>query len=417
MPERPIIAYLTSAYARAADTFIRGEVEQLRAVGFTVHTFSIRRSEASELTSDDIRREQQNTEYLLDCIHRLFFATLQTFLASPLRFFSALGLAWRTAAPGIRDHLWSIAYLMEACVLAQHLRVRRVRHLHNHLGANSAAVAMLANCLTGIPYSLTIHGPHEFDRPIQLALGEKIARAAFVVAVSEFGRSQLFRWCDHAHWSKIHVIHCGVDERFLEGPKPLPPKVPRLVCIGRLAEEKGQLLLIEAVNHLKQQGIACDLTLIGDGPMREPIKRLIARHGLQDHVRVPGWLNADAVRHEILGSRALVLPSFAEGLPVVIMEALALERPVIATYIAGIPELIEPHVCGWLVPAGSVPLLADAMKQALSLLPDQLHHMGQQGSQRVRQQHHAPTEAAKLAALLEESAATLTEASSSIRAI
>jgi len=408
VPDRPVIAYLTSMYARAADTFIRGEVAQLRAAGFTVHTFSIRRSDASESTSDDIRREQQNTEYLLEHKHRLLAVSLQTLLVSPLRFFSTLGLALRTAAPGIGGHLRSIAYLMEACVLAQHLRTRRVRHLHNHLGANSATVAMLASRLSDIPYSVTIHGPHEFDMPTQLALGEKIARAAFVVAISEFGRSQLFRWCDHAHWSKIHVIHCGVDERFLEGPKPIPPTAPHLVCIGRLAEEKGQLLLIEAVNCLKQQGIACDLTLIGDGPMREPIKDLIRRYGLEDQVQVPGWLNADAVRHEILGSRAMVLPSFAEGLPVVIMEALALERPVITTYVAGIPELIEPSVCGWLVPAGSVPLLADAIKQALSLSPDQLHHMGQQGSHRVRQQHHAASEAAKLAALLEKSVAAST---------
>jgi glycosyltransferase involved in cell wall biosynthesis len=408
MAERTILAYLTGFYARASDTFIRGEVEQLRALGFTIHTFSIRRSEALELTSDDIRREQQNTEYLLERRHRLFFATLQTFLTSPLRFFSALGLAWRTAAPGIRGHLWSIAYLMEACFLAHCLQVRRVCHLHNHGGQNSATVAMLANCLTGIPYSLTIHGPHEFDRPTELALNEKISRAAFVVAICEFGRSQLFRWCGHAHWSKIHVIHCGIDEHFLEWPKSNPPKKPRLVCIGRLAEEKGQLLLIEAVNSLKQQGVSCDLNLIGDGPMREPIEHLIARHGLQDHVHVLGWLNADAVRHEILSSSALVLPSFAEGLPVVIMEALALGRPVITTYIAGIPELIEHGVCGWLVPAGSVTLFADAMKEALSLSPDQLHDMGQQGSHRVRQQHHAPTEAAKLAALLGESAATLT---------
>lgn len=408
MSERPVIAYLTSVYARAADTFIRGEVEQLRAMGFTVHTFSIRRSEASELTSDDIQREQRNTEYILDHTPRLFFATLWTILTSPFRFFSALGLAWRTAAPGIRGHLWSIAYLMEACVLAQHLRSRRVRHLHNHLGQSSATVAMLAHSLTGIPYSLTIHGPHEFDKPTQLALDEKVARAAFVVAICEFGRSQLFRWCDHAHWNKIHVIHCGVDERFLEGSKSPPPEAHHLVTIGRLAEEKGQLLLIEAVNDLKQEGISCDLTLIGDGPMRGPIEHLIARHGLQDRVRIAGWLDAGAVRREILGSRALVLPSFAEGLPVVIMETLALERPVIATYIAGIPELVEPGVCGWLVPAGSVPLIADAMKQALSFLPDQLQRMGHLGSQRVRQQHHAPTEAAKLASLLEASVAAST---------
>lgn len=409
MPERPVIGYLTSAYARAADTFIRGEVEQLRALGFTIHTFSVRRSETSELTSEDIRREQRNTVYLLDHYHRLIFVTFRTLLVSPLRFISALGLAWRTAAPGIKGHLWSLAYLMEACVLSGHLRIKRVQHLHNHLGANSAAIAMLANRLTGIPYSLTIHGPHEFDRPEQLALGEKIARAAFIVAICEFGKSQLFRWCNHIHWSKIHVIHCGVDDRFLQGPKPPPPEQHRLVSIGRLAEEKGQLLLIEAVSHLKQQNIRCDLILIGDGPMREAIQQLVLRHGLDDRVRVAGWLNADAVRREILDSRALVLPSFAEGLPVVIMETLALERPVIATYIAGIPELVEPGINGWLVPAGSVTILADAMKQALSLPPDRLHSMGQKGSQRVQQQHNARSETEKLAVLLEVSAAARRE--------
>lgn len=404
MSERPVIAYLTSAYARAADTFIRGEVEQLRALGFTIHTFSIRRSETSELTSEDIQREQQNTVYLLDHYHHLIFATFLALFTSPFRFIGALRLAWRTAAPGIKGHLWSIAYLMEACALARHLQSKRVRHLHNHLGANSAAVAMLANRLTGIPYSLTIHGPHEFDRPEQLSLGEKISRAAFTVAICEFGRSQLFRWCSHAHWNKIHVIHCGVDDRFLGGPKTSPPAGPRLVSIGRLAEEKGQLLLIEAVNLLRQQNIPCELTLIGDGPMREAIEQLILRHGLEDRVRVAGWLNTEDVRREILDSRALVLPSFAEGLPVVIMETLALERPVIATCIAGIPELVEPGINGWLVPAGSVPSLVEAMKQALSLPPDRLRNMGQKGSRSVRRQHHAPTEVAKLAALLEESA-------------
>jgi glycosyltransferase involved in cell wall biosynthesis len=255
----------------------------------------------------------------------------------------------------------------------------------------------------GPPYSFTVHGPEEFDKVKALALVEKVERAAFVVTVSSFGKSQLYRWCEQGQWSKIHVVHCGVDDGFLAGPAIAIPAQPRLVCVGRLCEQKGQFLLLDAVGQLVASGLRFKLVLVGDGPIRAEIEALIARLGLQEHVEITGWASNNDVRQHILASRAMVLPSFAEGLPVVIMEALALGRPVISTYVAGIPELVEPGVCGWLVPPGSVEALTQAMRAALQLPVEKLEQMGFAGAGRVAQQHDATVEANKLAALFRSS--------------
>src|SRR5262249_54058823 len=155
-----------------------------------------------------------------------------------------------------------------------------------------------------------------------------IENSAFVAAVSSFGRSQLYRWCSLAHWPKIQVVRCGVDAGFLSGgPQPVP-ETTRLVCVGRLAEQKGQLLLLEALGKLAAEGVAFEMVLAGDGPMRKEIEQRIGELNLSGRVRITGWLSNDAVRQELLAARVLVLPSFAEGLPVVLMEALALGRPV-----------------------------------------------------------------------------------------
>ena len=408
MPDGPVIAYLTSAYARASDSFIRGEVAQLRALGFTVHTFSVRKSPPNELVSEDVKREHANTEFLLEKqnLPRLPLATMRTMLRSPGRFFSALRLALKCAPPGMRAKVWAVAYVMEACLLAERLRAKNVRHLHNHIGENSATVAMLAGLLTGVPYSLTIHGPGEFDQPTLLALDEKIGRSKFVVAVSDYGRSQLLRWSRYPDWPKVHVVHCGVDGSFLSHPPVPPPAEPRLVCVGRLAEQKGQLLLVEAAACLAREGVAFELVLVGDGPMRGEIERLVDRHGLRERVKVAGWMGSDAVRDQLLQSRAMVLPSFAEGLPVVIMEALALRRPVVSTYVAGIPELVRDGECGWLVPAGSVPALVSAMREAVTAPAERLEQMGRAGAALVAERHDARNEAAKLAGLINACAAS-----------
>ena len=397
------LAYLTSQYGRASDTFIRSEVEALRSLGHDVRTFSIRRPAADELVNDAIRREQAETEYVLERgLPRLALATLREAFRSPGRMLAAIKLAARVRTPGLKGHVLPIIYGMEAAYLAGRLRARGVEHLHNHIGENSAVVAMIAAELAGIAYSLTIHGPGEFDHPMELALDAKIGRSAFVAGVTQFGRSQLYRWSDHADWPKVKIVHCGVEPIFLDREPDPPPDVPRFVCVGRLAEQKGQLVLVEAAGRLAAEGVEFEITLIGDGPMRRPIEAAIGRFGLGDRIKLAGWMGSEGVRDAILGSRAFVLPSFAEGLPVVIMEALALGRPVISTYVAGIPELVETGACGWLVPAGSVDELARAMREALAAPVEDLVRMGREGARRVAERHDSRIEARRLSGLFQE---------------
>lgn len=394
------LAYLTSYYGRASDSFLRDEIAALRELGHEVATFSIRRPGPAEVVDESIRREQEATDYILPGgAGRLLAASARMAARRPGRWLAAKALAWRLGTPGWKGRLWPWAYLMEAAYLAGRIEALGIEHLHNHIGEGSAAVAMLAAHLSGVPFSLTIHGPGEFDIPTLLRLDEKIGRAKFAVAVSEYGRSQLYRWSRPGDWPRIHIVRCGVNPAFLDrGPVPIAD-APRLVFVGRLAEQKGPLVLVEAAARLAREGLAFELVLVGDGPMRGLIEEWVAREGLGDRVRLAGWMGGEGVRAEIAAARALVLPSFAEGLPVVLMEALALGRPAISTYVAGIPELVEPGVCGWLVPAGAVGPLADAMRAALAMPAGQLAALGRAGAARVAARHDVRKEAARLAAL------------------
>ncbi len=194
--------------------------------------------------------------------------------------------------------------------------------------------------------------------------------------------------------------HCGLEAAFHSGVALDPPDVPRLVCVGRLCEQKGQLLLVQALAVLQQRGLACELVLAGDGEMRAEVEALIAQNKLEQHVRITGWISSAQVREELLAARAMVLPSFAEGLPVVIMEAMALRRPVLTTAVAGIPELVRHGEAGWLFSAGAVDELADAMAQCLATPASQLAAMGAAAHKRVLLRHSVDIEAGKLAGLL-----------------
>lgn len=401
MSEKMTIAYLTSVYGRASDTFIRVEVQELRAREHTVFTYSIRRPEPEHTVSPEVESEQRGTDYILERgLWRLLGATVRAAVASPARFISAARLAWNTRTPGLKALVWQAAYLVEAAYLAGELRRRGVQHLHNHIAQNSASVAMLTSELSGIPYSMTVHGPSIFYEPLRWALPEKIVRSAFTACISDFCRSQCMAFTPADAWGKLHIVRCGLDRTFLDAPAVTVPAVPRLVSVGRLCEAKGQLLLIEAMARLKAEGVRAELVLIGDGPMRAPIEALIDRHRLHEEVKLLGWRDSARVRQELLDARVMVLPSFAEGLPVVLMEALALGRPVITTYIAGIPELVEHGVNGWLVPAGSLDRLVHAIREALATPVEELERMGSAGKRSVELKHSVAREAAKLEDLM-----------------
>jgi glycosyltransferase involved in cell wall biosynthesis len=392
---------LTSFYPSGSHSFIRREIAGLEERGVTVERFSIR-PPSGLVDPADVAEADRTTVLLAAGSLRILAATVAAILTRPRRFLRALRLAvrfGRRSPRGVGRHL---IYLAEACLLLRLMRERGVAHLHAHFGTNPAAIALFARTLGGPPYSFTVHGPDEFDGPQAESLGDKIAGAAFVVAVSSFGRSQLYRWANHRDWGRIEVVHCGLDATFL-GADPVPvPATPRLVCVGRLAEQKGQLILLQALAQLAGEGVALEAVLAGDGPMRSAIETEIVRLGLTGKVRITGWLSGADVRREIESARGLVLPSFAEGLPVVLMEALALGRPVVSTFVAGIPELVQDRVHGWLVPAGDVERLADAIRELLTTTPERLAAMGKAGAARVAERHDAEREAGRLAELFLE---------------
>jgi colanic acid/amylovoran biosynthesis glycosyltransferase len=395
------IAYLVNQYPKVSHSFIRREISALEASGLSIARFSIRSCE-SELVDPEDKQEFQKTQIILNVgILGLLFNLLVLAITKPIAFLQGLSLALKVGRRANQGILYHIIYLAEACVLKKWLRKAEITHLHAHFGTNSTTVAMLCQAIGGPAYSFTVHGPEEFDHPDSLALTEKINRAKFVVTISSFSRSQLYRWCNYQQWSKIHVVRCGVDADYFHQPTIPITSDANLVCVGRLCEQKGQLLLLEAVKNLINDGMQCQLTLVGDGSLRPEIENLIQEYGLEKYVKITGWASGIEVQKYIMNARALVLPSFAEGLPVVIMEALALERPVISTYVAGIPELVKSEENGWLIPSGSVPALTEIMRQVLLLPPEKLEQMGKAGSVTVKMLHNTDQEASKLANLFQ----------------
>ena len=394
------IAYFVNQYPKVSHTFIRREIHALERQGFTIQRIALRGWDADLVDADDVQ-EREHTRFVLQAgAIGLLLSMLMIMVTRPFRFFLALQSALKMSKHADRPLVFHLIYLAEACRIIPWLKEFDAQHVHAHFGTNSAEVVMLAHILGGPSFSFTVHGPEEFDKPEFLAIREKVRHSAFVVAISSFGRSQLYRWIDYVDWPKVHVVHCGLDQTFFDVPAVPIPAVSRVVCVGRLSEQKGQLLLVDAVHRLAQEGIELEVVLAGDGEMRADLESLIEKCKLQGKIRITGWLNSDQVRDEILSARALLLPSFAEGLPVVIMEAMALRRPVLTTYIAGIPELIRPGADGWLFPAGDVEALVSTLKEFLAAPFAELKKMGDAGHQRVLERHSVDIEARKLAKLI-----------------
>jgi glycosyltransferase involved in cell wall biosynthesis len=395
------VAYLTNVYPKISHSFIRNEILALERQDFAVTRLTIRPS--SDVFSDVTdRNEKDNTITLLDGhVTAMLWSALGRMVRRPRAFVRALAVTYSAYQCGTPGLVRCAAYFLEACRLADRMEQAGIRHVHVHFGTNPATVARIASRLGPLSYSLTMHGPDEFDAPERLQLGEKVADAQFVVAISAFGRSQIMRWSTPQDWQKITVVRCGSDPLFMHHVIPIIDtglSDNYLVCVARLSPQKGIALLIEAA-AIVAESHHFHLKIIGDGPMRAQIEAQIEALNLQDVVTLCGWRDPQSVWREMLAARALVLPSFAEGLPVVIMEALALGRPVIATSISGISELVD-SATGWIIPAGSVTALASAMIDALDTSTEHLRAMGDVGRHRVWAGHDIDENVADLADLL-----------------
>lgn len=394
------IAYLVNTYPRASHSFIRREIQALERKGFAIHRFAMR-SDRTALSDPADQEEDARTEHVLETgAGRIGLSALGWLARHPAQTVRALRAALVCGGRGAGGRMLHLIYLVEAAHVAARCKVLGIPHIHAHFGTNSATVALLCRLLGGPGYSFTVHGPEEFDAPLALSLSDKIHHSAFTVAISSFGRSQLCRWCPVTDWPKLRVVHCGIEPARFADPAPLPD-TPRLVAIGRFAEQKGFPLLIEAMALAAPRHPGLHLTLVGDGPLRPQIEAAIARLGLGGRITLTGWLDEAQVRAALEQAQALILPSFAEGLPVVVMEAMAAARPIIATTIAGVPELVTPET-GWLVPAGDAEALADAITALATTPRDRLLAMATAARSRALARHDIDNEADKLARLLRE---------------
>lgn len=401
------IAYLVNTYPRASHSFIRREIQALERLGWDIHRFAMRSDRGNLVDTADLAEDDRTEHLLMEGFLRLIPDALGWMARHPIASLKALvqalqcGARGRGGAPGTGGRLRHLAYLVEAAYVARRCDILKIGHIHAHFGTNSTTVAMLAATLKGPGYSFTVHGPEEFDAPRALSIGVKARAARFAVAISSFGRSQLCRWTALQHWPRLQVVHCGIDPAHFGEPQPLPAGGPHLVAIGRLAEQKGFPLLIEAIAMAAPALPGLHLTLVGAGELRGVIENAVRLKGLGRQVTLTGWLDEAGVRNALIKAQALVLPSFAEGLPVVLMEAMAAGRPVIASAVAGVPELVTPET-GWLVPAGDPAALAQAIIDLAATPAARLAAMGNAARSRVLARHDVNREAQKLSALFAE---------------
>ncbi|MDV7141166.1 glycosyltransferase family 4 protein [Tropicimonas sp. TH_r6] len=393
------LAYLMNTYPMTSSTFVREEIRAHEAAGLTpVDRYAIRPWDADLVEPRDID-ERDWTEYLLAAgLPTLLGGALAEMLTNPRGFACAVADTARLSRAAGGRLVYHAAYLLEAVRFKRRAVAAGHSHVHVHFSTNSAAVAMLAQRMGGPAYSFTVHGPDELVDPGANALALKARHASAVIAITEYCRGVILDNCGDWVAPKLHIVGCGIDPEALE-LRGAPVTAPRLVCVGRLCAAKQQVVLPELARRLCGDFPALKIVLIGDGEDREEIERRIAELGVEAHVELAGWGSKEAVRAAVSGARAMLLPSLAEGLPVVIMEALALGCPVISTRIAGIPELLDSG-CGWIVAPGEADALEAAARDCLEATPERLAAMGQEGRDRVVERHDQARNAARLREVL-----------------
>jgi glycosyltransferase involved in cell wall biosynthesis len=394
MTATPLVAYIMTAYPVQSQTFLQREVMGVAAAGsgdaLATVPFAINQPGAADVTTADQRAEQARTEYIKTKNPlTIGGAVLWAVATRPRAFARVLAQALRRGGTDVRAGLWQLFYVTEAAIVARRSQTLGVTHFHAQFGMVPATLAGYASRLTGVAWSYTIHGFHDFVNEDQTRLAEKTAEAQFVVCVSDYTRAQLLRLARPEDWGKVHTVRCGIDlADFAPRPAHDPGTPARALIVGRLSAEKGHLVLLEAVAALHARGIEVVTEIVGSGPHEAAIADAAARLGIADLVELRGPLPSSEVRRRLEAADLFCLPSFAEGIPVSIMEALAVGVPVVTTYVGGIPEVVETGVSGYCVPAGRADLLADAMA---ALLADPAHYRSivHEGRRRVEALHDA----------------------------
>jgi colanic acid/amylovoran biosynthesis glycosyltransferase len=408
------IAYLCNRYPAISMTFVRREVQGLRDLGIPVRTMSVRSSLPGHLLSKpDYEAAQSTYAVLPPRWSHILHAHARALSSSPLRYLRTLAFSLRLGSGGTRASLWRVFYFIESIVIWNRCRADRVRHIHAHFANVATDVAMLCVHFADRPsdpwsWSFTLHGPVEFYDVYRAQLSEKIRRARLVICISDFARGQAMAWSQDSEWDKLHVVHCGLDPTEWSSHTTAEPRPPdteagrlRVLSVGRLIGLKGHAVLIDAVADLRARGREIEVALVGDGPRRAELEARAQARGVADLFQFAGSVGQDHIRDYFVRADAFCLASFAEGVPVVLMEAMAMELPVVTTRIMGIPELVEDGISGLLTPPGRSDALG-ALLCALADDPELRRRLGRAGREKVIAEFDAAMSAGRLASVLRD---------------
>jgi colanic acid/amylovoran biosynthesis glycosyltransferase len=403
-PARPRLAYLLSRYPAVSHSFLLNEIVQLRELGFDIEVASINQPDRPVHALPAVEAEESRSTFYIKSMPRSRVAAiiLRTLLTRPRVFFRGLTAAFHLGGWDLCAKLFALFYFAEAILLGDWMVRRGYAHLHVHFSTAVATVGLLTSVAWEIPFSLSVHGPDEFHSVAEYYLEQKIERAKFILCISDYCRSQLMRVASPMHWSKFEVVRLGVDPAVF-APRRLEKKNGDgfdIVCVGRLVPAKGQMILMRAFADLIALGYNVRLKIVGDGVDRKQLESFVDSCGLTSAVEFRGALSHSETRRVLEEADLFVLASFAEGLPVALMEAMAMEIPCLSTYVAAIPELIRDGLDGLLVPASSQEALTGAMKSMIDN-PTLRRNLAAAGRRRVLAFYNLAENARALAVVFE----------------
>jgi glycosyltransferase involved in cell wall biosynthesis len=382
------IAYLTQSYPDL--TTVYREVLALRARGLAVKTFATWHPK-SETVSQEARCLIDETFYIFPIQWGAFWkAHMGYLLNKPLVYLATLLFVLTRPGQSLSKRKRTLFHFAEAVYLAAEIERQNIRHIHVHFAHNAATLALVVERLIGVPFSFTAHAVGIFAD--QVILKEKIKAARFIVAISEYNKRFLVKYAgDPKFAEKIYVIHSGIPIADFSPGTHSPPTstgLPLILSVSRLVEKKGFPFLIRACKHLHDQGYRARCVIIGSGPEEEKLHHLIHDLGMQDWIKLTGWLDQAHVRAHLEKATLFALPCIVatdgdqDGIPAVLMEAMAMAKPCVSTIVSGIPELIDNGHSGLLVPEKDEVALADALCHLLDD-PGLADRLGQTAQQKV----------------------------------